>query len=106
MVETSSFKTTADENRTENQRTHVHEYHFDYDVNGETTLESTLVDVMAFVLNCPRAEAERAFSLKEELDVNQHFSMLDRLQKSELAFWIGDLKFVVGHDGEIAVRQY
>ncbi|WP_423747020.1 hypothetical protein V5735_20525 (plasmid) [Haladaptatus sp. SPP-AMP-3] len=83
----------------------VHEYRFEYDIDGETTLTECLIDIITFVTDGSRDEAESLVHQRCRHDIDDHFSMLNRQQKWKSSFWVGSLNVTISRDGEIVVRE-
>lgn len=83
----------------------VHEYRFEYDMNGETPLTECLIDIIAFVTDDSRDEAKSLVHQRCRHDIEDHFSMLNRRQKWKSSFWVGSLNVTISRDGEIVVRE-
>ena len=105
MDQVATYNNIENEDKIAEDRTSVHEYYFEYDADGEATLEHCLIDVLAFVLDGSRNEAERTFRRETSVDVDGQFSMLDSKAKSTFTLWIGELQFDVYVNGKIIVRE-
>lgn len=105
MAKSSSFKNRVQKNAFGNEQMYVHKYRFKYDITGETTLEQCIIDIIAFVTDYPRDEARLLVRRRCQINIDDHFSMLDQLEKPKLVFWIGCLNITVNYDGRILVRK-
>ena len=106
MDETATLNLAEGKNDIAEEQSHIHEYYFEYNTESNTPLTECLIDILAFVLDCPQNEAEQIFDQKCSSDVNHHFAMLDQLAKSELVVWIGSHKFIIDRSGEIVIREF
>ncbi|WP_266075702.1 hypothetical protein [Haladaptatus caseinilyticus] len=102
----STFTHSTEKSGRNESRDHIHEYRFEYDPTGDSTLKRSVADILVFVTEHSRAEAERLVRRRCRVDIDDHFTMLDRLAKPNLAFWISNLNFSIRHDGQILVREF
>ena len=105
MDQVVTYNDIEDEDKIAEGQTSVHEYYFEYDTDGETTLEHCLIDVLAFVLDGSRNEAERTFRRETSVNIDGQFSMLDSAAKSMFTLRIEKLQVNVHVNGEIIVRE-
>ncbi|GAA0239624.1 hypothetical protein GCM10009000_063980 [Halobacterium noricense] len=105
MPNSISFKNTAQKNARINDQMYTHQYRFEYDATGETTLELCISDILSFITDSPRDEAESIVRQQCQISIDNHFSMLDQVEKPQFDFWIDCLHITVKYNGEILVRK-
>ncbi|WP_076431376.1 hypothetical protein [Haladaptatus litoreus] len=104
MLDSVEYKSRLPNGTSECDKMYVHEYRFEYDVNGKSTLKQCLIDIVIFISGHSRDEAAAAVNEHFRFHATDRFSMFEKLGKSKLRFHIDDLDVTVTNDGEILVR--